>query len=619
MNEHHDVDIVDDELSPAMPERRKVLASLIGGFAMPLLPHVPWATNSGVVATPPQRHAAHGASCGDFTFGITDPMNVMKAAMAVGINAIPLVGGMLGALFELVWPNSAATIWDEIKENVAKMVSEAIENEMLRQRSLQLSGMRQVLADHLNRIDGYLESHSEIAHSRLVASVDTTGKLFKYNAELFKNDGSLALHTRCQLLPLYAQLANLHLVFLRDMAVNAVAYGFDEHGAAVLLKDFHDALNGHMAYVDAVLPPLFAGLHDEYEANRDRIRSDSSNGFGDHGWSATGAWESKKAENNMRNLLIVCVDDYRRLWPSMEPGAAPAPELDRQLWFGPYGVPDCRDLGLIPIHHSQLPPNRPDKEWGKEWIFDRKPDVAMPPPNPGGPIRHVGVPQISVEKRNKWRFPRNFEVYREGDGKPVLPNTWGFSLAAQDGGPVIGVRVDRALYISRGITKNCATGYLVSAIHFKRGNNQVMSVGSSDFTGREIKGHEGEDAPVPKGHVLHEIHQCSTVRKLYEHIGEKGAESVGSVMFSFKLADPALHAANQRLLDLVATTSPRKLSTNDLVDMELRLENANPQTVSPSKRASVRSRLEHEMELEHLEEDRAAFWRRIKAIAGGKD
>lgn len=607
MNEHDDLDGVGDELSPAMRGRRKALASLIGGFAVPLLPHVPWAPGSGVVATHPPQHVAHDARCGNeaLVFPITDPASVIKAAMAVGIEAIPVVGGILGAIFALIWPENGTSIWDQIKDNVTKLVHGAVEDEMLRRLNSDLNGMKAVAGDHLDRIEEYLALPSEYAHSRLLTSIDATHKKFKDKAELFKNDKSLSLKARCQMLPLYVQLANLHLVFLRDAAVNASAYGFDEHGAAIFLNDLHKSLRAHQDYVDTTLPALFDALRAEYEAKRGNVEFSTGSGMIEDGFLATGAWESKKNENNTRSLLIAFVDDYRKLWPHLLPGAAPAAPLTRELWFGPYGVPDCREIGVLPRNVRRV---------GADYVADPKPDVVMPASNAGHAIRHVGVPQINVRKRAKWRFPRNFEVYREGDGLPVLPNTWGFSLAPHEGGPVVGMRVDTAFYRSRG-SRLVTLGHLVSAVHFKQDNKQVRSIGSSDFTGQEIKSHSGEDVPVPDGHILHEIHQCTTVRELYKEIGDASAESVGSVMFSFKLADPELHATNRELLRRVFIASPVKLSVDDLVDMELRLERANSTMALPSKRAGLRSRLEHEMDVEHLIGDREAFWQYVREIA----
>ncbi len=612
MNQHDDFDVSDDEFTSVMQRRRMVLASLLGGFAMPLLPNAPWAPGSGVMATHPPRHLANGVRCGDddIVFPITDPVSVVKAALAVSINAIPVVGGILGAIFELLWPASGMSVWDQIKDNVTKLVHGAIEDEMLRRLDAVVRGLEDVARDHLKRIRDHMRSNSPDTRNRLEISIEVTNKLFIEKLALFKNDAALSLRARCQILPLYAQLANLHLVFLRDAAVNAAAYGFDVHGTEILLEDFLDALKNHEKHVDTVLPTLFDALRAEYEANRDKIRVDDSNGFGAPGWSATGAWESKKIENNTRSLLVDFVEDYRKLWPHMEPGAAPAPLLTRELWFGPYGVPDCSDINCIPrLHHDG------------HWVFDRKPEVVMPASNPGRAIRHISVPQIDVKRSSsvRWRFPRNFEVYREGDGlTPPSSNIFGISLAPQWGGPVVGIRVDTALYISRSISKDCATGYLVSGVYFKQHDGRTHSVGSSGDVAREIKGYSGEDAPVPAGHILHEIHQCSTVRGLYRNLGKDappGTESVGSVMFSFKLADPALHLKDE-LLRRVFVASPTQLSANDLVDMELRLEGANPKAASPSKRAGLRSQVEHEMEAEHLVGDREAFWRRIDAITG---
>jgi len=602
MNEHDDVDGIDGELSPAMRGRRKVLASLVGGFAMPLLPHVPWAPNSGVVATHRPKQLAHGVRCDTpvIEFPINDPVNVLKAGLSFGLNLIPGVGSLIATIFDLLWPAfGGESIWDQIKDNVTKLVNDAIDEERERQLGDAVKGLKDVAAVHLSWVKHHRDVNSAESRAHLTASIVATCLFFVNARSAFQDKPQLSLHARCRILPMFVQLANLELVVRRDAAVHAIAYGFEKATADKHMREFLDALDYYEKHVDETLTKLFDGLRDEYQSHRGEYRADQSNGGGATGYSATGAWGWKKVENNARSLLTALVDDYRKLWPHMLPDSPDAPLLTRELWFGPYGVPDLRDIGAGAV--SNLP------------------DVVMPQPNPGAPIRHIGVPQVNnVKKRDKWRFPRNFEVYREGDGRPVLPNTWGFSTTTQDGGPVTGARVDTALYISRGGFKDCATGFLVSAMHFRQGKDRVRSVGSSDFKGQEIKGQGGEDVPVPDGHVLHEIHQCSTVRKLYENIGDHGAQSVGSVMFSFKLADPSLHAASRKLLEIFARTTPQPPAVNDLADLELRMENMNPASVAPSKRAGLRAQIEHEMETEHWEEDRAAFWHNIQAIADKK-
>ncbi len=591
-----------------MPQRRALMASLLGGLALPLLPNAPWSDDA---LRTPWRSASRGQSCDDDrVLPVTDPANVIKAFISVGIAEVPVVGGVFAAIFDLLWPENGQSVWDQIKDKVSSLVQGAVEEEMLRRLNAVVNGMERVAGDHLKRIQQYQESRSSLTQGRLVASIDTTNKMFLEKIDLFANDARLSLRARCQILPLYAQLANFHLVLLRDAAVFARDYGFDEHGAAVLLEDFNEALEQHKAHVDATLHVLYGELRAEYEANRGKVRHDASNSFADSGWSATGAWESKKIENNTRSLLVAFVEDYRQLWPGMAPGAARPPALTRELWFGPYGVPDCRDLG-------NLPRQKLDErgKWNGEWVFDRNPEVVMPPSNPGRSIRYLGVPQIDIRRTASahWRFPRNFEVYREGDGLTPTQKHFGISLAPQHGGPVIGVRVDTALYISRPPTRDCATGFLVSGVYFKQRDGRVSSVGSSGAVAREIKNYSGEDVPVPDGHVLHEIHQCSTVRKLYKNLGKDApanTESVGSVMFSFKLADPALHLQDE-LLRRLFISSPKALSAGEVVDFEHRMGSGKGKSLSAAQRARLRADVEQEIKDEHWLEDRKAFWRRL--------
>lgn len=601
----------DRDAAPPAPDasRRKALRRMACGALVPLaapaaaslLTPLPKATAESPLATPGHTRCdgTRSASSGSLVLPGSDPINVLKAMMSIGIGSIPVVGGALAVIFELFWPVDGRSAWEHVKDEVRRMVDQAIDTEVQTQLGLTIDGVRGALSDHLAAIRHCTGPNAKPEDQALIlSSAQTLQQLFSLKAPLFKRDASqLTLDGRCQVLPLYVQVANLHLAFLGDTATHAARYGFSEASTGLFREYFRNAIAEHCAYVDRALPKLFNELEARYQSRRSEMREDTAPGS-KHSFVATGAWWGKKEQNLRRALLITCVEDYRALWPHIAGNTARPAPLTREIVLGPYGAPDVADIGGLNGHYPDVPP-------------------AVV--NPGRPIRHVCVPQIDVARKKKpsWRFPRNFEVYREGDGHTVPGDRFGISLDPKYGGNVVGMRVDTSLYISRTVNPlsdmPCTSGWLVTGVYFTQEDGQTRSVGSSGSVEGEIKGSDGEDVPVPRGHRLWEIQQTSTVKQLYRNIGEN-TESVGSVMFAFRLIDPTL-AVPPELLERLYVASPVELGVNDLVDLDQRIMAARGDAPTPAEKAALRTHLDHEIAVEQLAADRAAFWDKIEREA----
>ncbi|KAF5582627.1 hypothetical protein FPANT_8460 [Fusarium pseudoanthophilum] len=70
---------------------------------------------------------------------------VLKVVVSVGLNEVPVVGGMLSGLLDLFWPGGDDDIWEGIKDKVERLVDERIGEETANANRLRLKGIFKVL------------------------------------------------------------------------------------------------------------------------------------------------------------------------------------------------------------------------------------------------------------------------------------------------------------------------------------------------------------------------------------------------------------------------------------------------------------------------------------------
>ncbi|KAF5603824.1 hexose transporter 2 [Fusarium subglutinans] len=70
---------------------------------------------------------------------------VLKVVVSIGLNEVPVVGGMLSGLIGLFWPGGDDSIWEGTKDNVERLVDEKIGEQTAKDNRLRLKGICKVL------------------------------------------------------------------------------------------------------------------------------------------------------------------------------------------------------------------------------------------------------------------------------------------------------------------------------------------------------------------------------------------------------------------------------------------------------------------------------------------
>jgi len=144
--------------------------------------------------------------------------NAAVQVITAGLDQVPVVGDLLSHLLEIFWPESQEDIWAQIKDKVTALVDQKITTDDFNRLQAVLGsvsqggGLQQDMQNFLNAVSTTNNNGEDPKDTW-----NTANGNFTTNITAFEQDGLELL-----LLPMFAQVANLHLTLLRD----GLALGF---------------------------------------------------------------------------------------------------------------------------------------------------------------------------------------------------------------------------------------------------------------------------------------------------------------------------------------------------------------------------------------------------------
>lgn len=538
------------------PGRRVALRCLGSGALLPLaalplasvaqsVPAYPPAPGAPLPLLPDCHAEPRNITAMGVSFPFTDPLNDLKAVFDFGLNLIPGVGGAIAVIFDLLFPSSSGpNLWDQIKDKINSMIEHAIEDTVINAMQMALrgssapsaspGGLQAMLDTFLRDINAY-----KPGGTLLDGEAISIREFFIDQVGIFQPSG-----WEWQTLPLFTQFANLHLLFLREVTRHGQNYGVKPDTIAALQSDIdgyvdsqgvqHDGcVKQYCQYVDACMSGIRNKLQQDQAAAQPidwrtgknlEVYAGQNGDTDNYGFVAVALWAASKKRNSRLSVMTHSVQDFRDLWPTMMNPDGSGISLLRELYLGPFGAPDIRDLGI-------------ELDWNLG-TFNGVPPIPEPIAATGPALGYVSVPCTDTNTQGRrWAFPNSIS-------SQPMSDTFGISLSDQFGGPVVGVRVDVGKYISR--TSNpwssmpCSAGYLIDEIYFTQKDGGTHAVGGDGRVYKEMKSFTGEVLDIPSGNMLSGITVTSTVKQLYSNVDNHGKTSIGSLIFGFKLIHPDL-------------------------------------------------------------------------------
>lgn len=126
--------------------------------------------------------------------------NKLKGIVSATSSKIPVVGGAIKVLLEIVWPTKKISIWDSLKDQVSHLVDEKILQKELEERKSELDGLK-------SSMENYLNSKLSEKGVWLGAMLTNSNIIFE---KLTKSSNKI------HLIPLIVIHAHLHLILLRE-------------------------------------------------------------------------------------------------------------------------------------------------------------------------------------------------------------------------------------------------------------------------------------------------------------------------------------------------------------------------------------------------------------------
>jgi hypothetical protein len=451
--------------------RREILRRLALGAVLAALGTPSWlrAGTRQALATAASTGLVPLSSSGEIkgayaTKSILAIIGVATGIAAAATSAVPVVGvvlgvitaiiGLVGALVGIFWNPSpgqeADTIWNLIKAKVQNLINVSISDAEYAALSGAIDGLKNNMLDYI----ALVKQHKQLKSAQSLSELRQ-----KYIAV-----DAFCIGVRPQFLPpgsesrflvLFAQFANLHHILLQDMVLNGKAYGVEPGLVANDVEKLAQTVAQNCATFDR--------FWIEFLANCAHSRRDSSMGAAHpayHGadgagfpetyysWVEDALYDRNRDVNNSIAQVTTLAKDYRDLWPYMGGLKAGPASLTRELWIGPFGEPDCFELGgdfsiidsAYKVHNGSGHPAL-SIPWQNTSGYAA---AQKPGDSPMASLRWINVQQLADPPY--LAFPSHFTLARVGDNQTPAPGQFWLSLSNADGGPVTGVTVSLTAY-----------------------------------------------------------------------------------------------------------------------------------------------------------------------------
>ena len=265
--------------------------------------------------------------------------DVSRTAVIRALNEVPVLGDFLGGLAEIFWPTSADDIWGEIQARVEALINQKLADQVKKDVNATLIGLKSVIQDYTTNVKG--RSIDAVAAYTSAESVFDAAK-----PKFIDVPGSEVL-----LLPLTAQLANMHLALLRDGVIFGAKWGRDntwltqkKAKLSAQIKEYVDFartwyING---FISAGPLPKFHQKDLDIKIYGEIVTR------AQHASLVPLAMGRHRAQlwtfyNRYVREMSLSVLDYAFYWPAFDPNSATAkhiPPLTREIFSNAEGMPD---------------------------------------------------------------------------------------------------------------------------------------------------------------------------------------------------------------------------------------------------------------------------------------
>lgn len=243
---------------------------------------------AGLAMTLPYVHAA------PVGVDVDDLLDKLKTVVVTAVSMIPEVGGILGAIVSMLWPEPTRDVWGEIRRQVEAMIDEKIDGAVFNLLQAKLTGLGDALKLYLHAVAA---QDRDTIRMQFIA----TNTQFVAAAPEFQNPAYA-----WTLLPLFAIFTQFHMALLRDCVLHGKDWGWSAASFADVANEATRTTQAYLAHIDRVTATQRAELAK---------RAPSSPG--QHQTAIYDYWQP------FEQRLTLLVDDFRVLLVYLDPVAHP--------------------------------------------------------------------------------------------------------------------------------------------------------------------------------------------------------------------------------------------------------------------------------------------------------
>jgi hypothetical protein len=292
-----------------------------------------------------------------------DWSTILKEVIATGLSQYPVVGELLSALVEILWPEETPDIWGQIEQQVEQLINQRLSELVYQQVLASLRGLHNNLELYQQALQFSQSDPTYVSEIWNVANGD-----FAQQLPTFQLPGYELL-----LLPLLAQFATLHLTLLRDGVLHGASWGWTPELVKQREASLKAKISDYLGYTNAI-----------YEQGRQNVANNTPTNY--H------TCQPFRSINIYVRQMTLTVLDFSYFWPFFDPEVAPGltqvPPPTREIYSDPVGT--CDNSFAIKLPSA---PTQPLSQL-TVWAYDRIDAVQLLYPTGGGPGGETQSPRM---------------------------------------------------------------------------------------------------------------------------------------------------------------------------------------------------------------------------------
>lgn len=244
----------------------------------------------------------------------------LRMTMLMGVEKV--AGGPLEVMLDCLWPESEKDIWGEIKKQVEQLIDEKISDLVYQQVSEDLTGLNNNLSEYIWSLNsGDTVSYTEQKWNELDSDI-------MQQLPHFQSEGYELL-----LLPLFSQMANMHIAILRDGVLNGKNWNWGEETINHVQERLTNTINDYSGYTMSTYNDYYNDLVEKTKENQHKTEP---------------FYTINSFVRGMTGPVLDFVDVWPyydcSVYPDMDSSIIPPP---REIYSNPFGTSDDNPFKIV--------------------------------------------------------------------------------------------------------------------------------------------------------------------------------------------------------------------------------------------------------------------------------